>query len=70
MSLVKAAVFAAAFSLCAPAVMAEEATQHAQSVTSAPEATLQGRRLRVSRPKARCRPQRYTFEGMDFDLTN
>jgi hypothetical protein len=41
MSLVKAAVFAAAFSLCAPAVMAEEATQHAQSVTSAPEATLQ-----------------------------
>jgi len=36
MSLVKAAVFAAAFSLCAPAVMAEEATQHAQSVTLRP----------------------------------
>src|SRR5262249_18810665 len=31
-------LFAAAFSLCAPAVMAEEATQPAQSVTSAREA--------------------------------
>jgi hypothetical protein len=38
MSLVKAAVLAAAFSLCAPTVMAEEASQPAQSATPAPAA--------------------------------
>jgi hypothetical protein len=35
-SLVKAAAFAAAFTLCAPAVMADEASQPAQSATPAP----------------------------------
>ncbi|HET7447909.1 MAG TPA: hypothetical protein VFJ49_08365 [Methyloceanibacter sp.] len=38
MSLVKAAVFAAAFSLYTPTVMAEEASQPAQSATPAPAA--------------------------------